>query len=50
MNGGVFSMLSVLLLIVIIVWAIKELAEGTGVKDRIVYGKQERERPKREED
>ena len=35
-------MLGTILLIVVIVWAIKELAEGTGIADRVKYGKSER--------
>jgi hypothetical protein len=35
-------MLGIMLMIVIVVWAIKELAEGTGISDRVRYGKQTR--------
>lgn len=33
-------MLSTMLMILIVVWAIKELCEGTGLSDRVRYGKQ----------
>ena len=35
-------MLSTMLMILIVVWAIKELCEGTGLSDRVRYGKQQR--------
>lgn len=33
-------MLGTMLMILVIVWAIKEIAEGVGIADRIKHGKQ----------
>ena len=35
-------MLGTMLMIILIVWAVKELAEGIGISDRVKYGKQDR--------
>lgn len=35
-------MLTTMLMIMLIVWAIKEISEGTGLSDRVRYGKQDR--------
>ena len=35
-------MLTTMLMILIIVWGIKEIFDGTGLADRVRYGKQER--------
>lgn len=43
-------MLGWILMILVVVWALKELAEGFGVTDRIKYGKQTRSETKRSEE